>query len=158
MDWLRETQWLLWIGFALVAGLLETLSLDFVFSMVVGGALAAAFTAWLGYSFTVQVIVFAVVSGVLLVAVRPPLRRFAERRSPFIATNADALVGREVEVLAPVTARGGQVKLAGEVWSARSAADGGIALEPGSSAWVVRIDGATAVVAPQPHVPGEEPA
>ena len=147
MEWLRETQWLLWIAAALLAGLLETLSLDFVFSMIVGGALAAAGTAFLGHGLSAQVIVFAVVSGILLVVLRPPLRRWAEARSPYVPTNADALVGREVEVLSPVTAREGRVKLAGEVWSARSS-PGGPPLEPGSVAYVVRIDGATAVVAP----------
>ena len=157
MDWLRETQWLLWIAAALVLGLLEILSLDLVFGMVIGGALAAALAAGLGFSFTVQVIVFAIVSGVLLVAVRPPTKRWAERRSPFVPTNADALVGREVEVLQPVTARAGLVKLNGEPWSARTGPDVP-PLEAGAAAYVLRIDGATAVVVPHPPgVPGTTP-
>ena len=48
-------------------------------------------------------------------------------------------------VLEPVSADGGQVKLDGEVWTARpfNAAD---AYEPGDRVTVMRIDGATAVV------------
>jgi membrane protein implicated in regulation of membrane protease activity len=50
-------------------------------------------------------------------------------------------------VIVAVTPVSGRVKLAGEVWSARSVA-GGYPLEVGSTVQVVRIDGATAVVAP----------
>ena len=156
MDWLRETQWLLWVGAAIVAGLLEMLSLDFVFTMLVGGALAAAGTAALDGPFTAQVIVFAVVSGLLLVLVRPPMKRWAERRVPFQPTNAGALVGRKAITLTEVTTSGGQVKLAGEVWTAR-AAPGSLPLEPHSIAHVVAIDGATAVVEYRPAHAGEIP-
>jgi membrane protein implicated in regulation of membrane protease activity len=153
-DWLQETQWLLWVGGALVAGLLEMLSLDFVFTMLVGGALAAALTAALGGPVTLQVVVFAVVSGVLLVVARPPMKRWARRSAPFQPTNADALVGRRAETLTQVTTHGGQVKLAGEVWTAR-AAPGSLPLEPHSIAHVVAIDGATAVVEYRPVHTGE---
>jgi membrane protein implicated in regulation of membrane protease activity len=156
MDWLRETQWLLWVGAAFVAGLLEMLSLDFVFTMFVGGALAGAVTAALGGSVPLQVIVFAVVSGVLLVTVRPPMKRWAHRSAPFQPTNADALVGRQAETLTEVTTHGGQVKLAGEVWTAR-AVPGSVPLEPHSIAHVVAIDGATAVVEYRPAHAGEIP-
>jgi len=158
MDWLQETQWLLWIAAALVGVVLELLASGMVFGMVVGGAIAAAIAAFAGTSFTVQVLVFAAVTAVLLLTLRPPLRRWADTRSPYVPTNADALVGREVVVLAPVSARDGRVKLAGDVWSARIA-PGSRPLERGSTAYVVRIDGATAVVAPSIDLtPGRDPA
>jgi len=156
MDWLRDPQFLLWLGAAFFAGLLETLSLDFVLTMLAGGAVAAATTAALGGSFPLQVIVFAIVSGVLLVLVRPSLKRWAQRSAPFQPTNAHALVGREVTTLTEVTIHGGQVKLAGEVWTAR-AVPGSLPLEPHSIAHVVAIDGATAVVEYRPAHAGEIP-
>jgi membrane protein implicated in regulation of membrane protease activity len=61
--------------------------------------------------------------------------------------NAAALVGQDAKVVVEVTPSSGRVKLAGEIWSARSAA-AGYPLEVGSTVQVVRIDGATAVVAP----------
>jgi membrane protein implicated in regulation of membrane protease activity len=148
-DFLRETQWLLWMIAALVLGLLELLSFDFVFSMLVIGALAASGAAFLGYGFTVQVFTFAVASILALVLVRPALRRWIGRRTPEVATNADALVGRTALTLAPTTGRDGQVKLAGETWTARTA-DPGAVIPEGVDVTVVRIDGATAVVAPLP--------
>ncbi len=98
----------------------------------------------------VDIIVFAVMSGLLLVAARPPLLAYLRSRVPQIATGTAALVGAEGEVLVAVSREGGRVKLAGEVWTARSAT-GGLPLEVGSSVRVVRIDGATAVVAPLNH-------
>jgi membrane protein implicated in regulation of membrane protease activity len=93
--------------------------------------------------------VFAIVSAVLLVTARPPLRRWAERSTPLHHTGTTALVGREAETLTQVTSDSGQVKLAGEVWTARAVA-GSLPLEPHTIARVVAIDGATAVVEYRP--------
>ena len=146
-DLFRETQWLLWVIAALLLGLLELISFDFVFSMLVIGALAAAGAAFLGYGFTVQVFTFAIASVLALLLVRPALRRWIGRHSPETVTNADALVGRTAITLAEVTGRAGQVKLAGETWSAR-AADQAAVIPEGVDVTVVRIEGATAVVGP----------
>ena len=58
-----------------------------------------------------------------------------------------ALVGRDALVTQQVDAHSGQVKLAGEIWSARSFDDREV-IEPGVKVHVVEIDGATAVVFP----------
>lgn len=144
-EWVRETQWLLWVGGALVLGLLELTSLDFVFAMLVGGALAAGLAAGLGFSFTVQAFVFAGVSVVGLVVVRPFMKRWADRSAPDQPTNVDALTGRYALTLTDVDDRSGQVKLAGDTWSAR-AADRGARITADTDVVVVRIDGATALV------------
>lgn len=144
-EFIREAQWLLWVGGALVLGLLELTGLDFVFAMLVAGALAAALAAGIGFGFTVQAFVFAGVSVVGLVVVRPYLRRWAIRSSPSSPTNADALPGRSALTLTSVDSRGGQVKLQGETWSARTEArEPSIPAE--TEVVVVRIEGATAVV------------
>ncbi len=143
--------WLVWLGVALVAGTVEVLTLDLIFLMIAGGAVAASVAAAFGAPLTVDLIVFAVTSGLLLLAARPPLLAYLRRNVPSSTTGAAALVGAEGEVLVAVSRDGGRVKLAGEVWSARSAT-GGLPLEVGSQVRVVRIDGATAVVAPRtPH-------
>jgi membrane protein implicated in regulation of membrane protease activity len=88
-------------------------------------------------------------TGLLLLVVRPPLMRYAKTSGPPSSTGVAALVGRRAEVLRSVSATGGEVKLAGEIWTARSASPGE-ALETGSIVFVTRIDGATAVVTPLP--------
>ena len=57
MDWLNDNVWLFWIGVGLVLAAIEAATVDFVFIMFAGGALAAAVAAGLGASFPVQVVV-----------------------------------------------------------------------------------------------------
>lgn len=142
--------WLIWLAIVLVAGVVELLTVDFIFLMIGGGALVAATSAALGAPRPLQVVIFAAATLVLLVTGRPPLKRWA-RSTPAHVTGAGALVGRDAVVLSPVSERAGEVKLAGEVWTAR--AHGPHPLEPGSSVVVVRIDGATAVVEPTHQLP-----
>ncbi|HLV05815.1 NfeD family protein [uncultured Georgenia sp.] len=141
--------WLWWLGAALVLGVVEMLTVDLIFLMFAGGALAAGGAALLGAPLWAQVLAFAVVSAVLLVAVRPWALRYLKRSTPDTVTNVAAHVGRTAEVLIDVTDRAGRVKLVGEVWTAR-AAEPGTVLPAGTTVQVVRIEGATAVVAPVP--------
>ncbi|WP_380168169.1 NfeD family protein [Jannaschia sp. R86511] len=154
-EFLRESQWLLWVAGALVLGLLELTALDFVFSMLVAGALAAALAAGLGFSFTVQAFVFTGVSLLGLLLVRPYLKRWAMRSNPDQPTNVDALTGRPALTLSVVDDRGGQVKLSGETWTARTA-DRGSRIDADVDVVVVRIEGATALV--RAEQPAERPA
>jgi len=57
-----------------------------------------------------------------------------------------ALIGCPALVLERVDGQGGQVKIGGEIWSARSF-DEDQAFEPGARVEVLKIDGATALVA-----------
>lgn len=108
------------------------------------GAIAGAITAALGGGLVLQVVVFAVVSVALVAVVRPiAVRNRAQR--PALASGVEALKGRQAVVLERVDGDGGRIKLAGEVWSARSL-DTDQAYEPGQQVDVVEIDGATAVV------------
>ncbi|CAN5879688.1 MAG: NfeD family protein [Actinomycetota bacterium] len=154
MDWLRETQWLWWVGAALVLGLIEIASLDLVFTMLAAAALASALAAALGAGFPVQVIVFVTTSVALLALLRPLALRKLKPAGPGERTNAAGHVGRPAEVLREVTDRGGLVKLAGEEWSARTTGPGDI-LPTGRIVSVVRIEGATAIVE-APADPTEE--
>ena len=108
-----------------------------------------------GLWLNIQVLVFAVVSVVLLVAVRPWALRVFRRSVPETLTNVAAHVGRPAVVVMDVSAHAGRVKLAGEVWTARSA-DPAAVLPVGTSVRVVRIDGATAVVEPAPPGPVDD--
>jgi membrane protein implicated in regulation of membrane protease activity len=148
MDGLSHTQWLIWLAAALAAGLIEIVTLGFFALMIAGAALLAGVSAMLGAPVTVQVIVFAVSSAGLLFTARPALRHWAAR-TPGTPMNTDALVGQDARVLEPVTHETGLVKLAGEVWTARMVEEHG-GLEVGSDVQVIRIDGATAVVAAKP--------
>lgn len=151
-EFLSESLWVLWVGTALALALLELTSLDFVFSMLVAGALAAAVAAALGLNFTVQAFTFAGVSLIGLLLVRPYLKRLAERSSPEQPTNVDALVGRGAITLTVVDERSGQVKLGGETWTARTEPRTG-PIVADADVRVVRVEGATVVVRLDPAAP-----
>jgi membrane protein implicated in regulation of membrane protease activity len=146
-----------WVAAGVLGALVEVLSLQVVAGLLGVGCLGAAAAAFLGYSPIVQVAVFAVTSLLLQAAVRPPVRRWMARSVPVFATNAAALAGRQARVLQPVSDRGGQVRLAGEVWTARTEGPAVGVLELGSPVQVIRIDGATAIVRPAPPEPQLEP-
>lgn len=145
MEWLRETQWLWWVGAALVLGLVEIASLDLVFTMLAVAALAAAAAAALGLSFVGQVFVFVLVSALLLAVLRPVALRRIKPAGPGERTNTAAHVGRTAVVLAEVSDTAGLVKLSGEEWSARTDSRDETHV-PGERVTVLRIEGAVAVV------------
>lgn len=134
---------LFWLigGIALIAA--EILSGDFFLLMVGVGALAGAGSEAIFGNTIVSCAVFAVVSIGLVTFARPWLKR---RLHPeLVHTNADALIGRKAVAVSAVNAQGGQVRLDGDVWSARSF-DDNRPISPGQSVTVVEIAGATAVV------------
>jgi membrane protein implicated in regulation of membrane protease activity len=143
-DWLGDNAWAGWLGIAVVLGIVETTTLDLVFLMLAGGALAGAAAAAVGAPLLLQAVVAVVATAALLGVVRPVAKRHL--RTPIEArTGVAALVGRDALVTQQVDAHSGQVKLGGEIWSARSFDDTEV-LEPGTRVHVVEIDGATAVV------------
>lgn len=133
-----------WLVAAVGLGIPLVLTAMPEFGMLAIGAAAGALTAGLGGGPVGSVVVFALVSTALIVVVRPIARRMRAER-PELASGVDALKGQRAIVLERVDDHGGQVKIGGEVWSAR-ALDTGDAYEPGSRVDVVEIDGATAVV------------
>lgn len=134
--------WMIWVGLALVLVALEALTVDFFFVMLGGGALGGAIAAGLGADVWLQVVVAAATAIALLLTVRPWLKqRFGGGVAPTMGAGAN--IGRSAFALDRVTSSSGQVKLAGETWSARTT---GESIEPGEEVVVESIDGATAIV------------
>ncbi len=134
---------LLWLigGIALISA--EILSGDFFLLMVGVGALFGAAADWVFGNTIIAAVVFAVVSIGLVTFARPWLKH--RMHGALIHTNADALIGRKAVAVSMVDQNGGQVKLDGDLWSAR-AFDDKKEISPGASVTIVEISGATAVV------------
>jgi membrane protein implicated in regulation of membrane protease activity len=136
--------WVWWLVGAAALGIPLVVTAMPEFGMLAAGAVAAAVAAGLGGDVVVQVLVFAVVSVALIAVVRPIATRHRSQR-PQLVTGVDALKGKQAVVLERVDSAGGRIKLAGEVWSARSL-DTGRAYEVGQEVDVVDIEGATAII------------
>ena len=131
--------WLLG-GIALISA--EVLSGDFFLLMVGVGAIFGAGTEWLTGNSLVAAAVFALVSIGLVTFARPWLKR--RMHGELVRTNADALVGKKAVAVSMVNQMGGQVRLDGDVWTARAVDDR--AISPGAAVTIAEISGATAVV------------
>lgn len=136
---------LVWLVAGILLAAAEALSGNLFLIMLAGGALVTAgVSAVTDAPLWVDGVVFAVTSLTLLLLVRPMLmRRFAT--PPPTPTNVDALTGKQALVLEEVAQHAGQVRLGGEVWTARPL-DTTEVYPPGTTVTVMKIDGATAVV------------
>jgi membrane protein implicated in regulation of membrane protease activity len=138
-------EWVLWMIAAGVLAVGEMFTLGFFAGPVAIAAVLAAIVALAGAGVALQWVVFIAVSAASLAVLRPIARRHL--RTPMqLRSGTAALVGRPATVLERVDGHGGQVKLAGEIWSARSFDEDQV-FEPGTRVEVLQIDGATALVA-----------
>ncbi|MDT5325532.1 MAG: hypothetical protein QOF25_2684 [Mycobacterium sp.] len=136
--------WLIWLVAALALAGAEALTGDLFLLMLSGAALAAVGSSLLVDNYVVDGVVFLAVALLLLVLVRPALRRrFAAGTG--LPEPMKALEGKSALVLDRVGRHEGQVKLEGEVWTARPLNDNDV-YEAGDHVTIMRIDGATAVV------------
>jgi membrane protein implicated in regulation of membrane protease activity len=137
--------WVVWLIVAGALGVGEMLTLALVLGMTAAAALVASGVAAAGGGAAWQLLSFSACSAALLLGLRPLARRHLQA-GPTIATGIEALIGVTATVLEPVdSGETGRVKIKGEIWSARAYPDGET-LAVGSTARVLRIDGAIAVV------------
>jgi membrane protein implicated in regulation of membrane protease activity len=137
-----------WVWWMIAAGVLavgEIATVSFFLGPIAVAAVLSALVALAGAGLAAQWIVFILASLGSLLVLRPIARRHL-RTPAQIRTGTAALVGAPALVLERVDGRGGQVKIAGEIWSARSY-DEDESFEPGARVEVLKIDGATALVA-----------
>jgi membrane protein implicated in regulation of membrane protease activity len=136
---------LLWLVVAVGLAVAEVFTGTFVLIMLAAGALAAAATAALDGQLWVQGLVFATVSALAMIVVRPAIRRRLDDSEHGAQIGLAAIEGSTGVVLERVDADHGLVKIEGEMWRARSF-DGTQAYEPGDRVRVIEVKGATAMV------------
>jgi membrane protein implicated in regulation of membrane protease activity len=134
----------LWLVVAGVFAVGEMLMLTLFLGVLAVGALAAAGVAFADGGALLQIITFVGTSAVAAAALRPVARRHLQR-PPAIATGVDALIGERGTVVEPVGRENGQVKIKGDVWTARVFPEDQV-LAVGTPVRVLRIEGAIAVV------------
>ncbi|MBR6791115.1 MAG: NfeD family protein [Oscillospiraceae bacterium] len=125
--------------------LAEAATTVFISIWLAAGALISFFLAVFGASFTVQCVVFVIVSLVLFIITRPLVSRL--KGSAHVATNSDSLIGMEGIVCKEIgPLENGRVRVSGLDWSARSVDGGPVAA--GARITVEKIEGATLLVRP----------
>ncbi|MCB7513565.1 NfeD family protein [bacterium 210917-SL.2.15] len=138
---------IIWLGLVVVLGFLEVVTVTLTSIWFAVGALAAMAVALFGGALWVQILVFAAVSLICVLALRPLAQtRLGGARK--IATNADRIIGQEAVVKESIdnVAGTGAVSIGGTVWTARS--DSTEMIPAGSVVRVLRIEGVKVFVAP----------
>lgn len=135
--WLVMMVFFIWIE----ASTITMISLWFA-----AGALVALIASMLGAQVWLQAVLFVVVSALLLLLLRPLVKKYFTPR--LTRTNVDAVAGTEGIVTEEINnlLAEGQVKLNGLEWSARSASGAVIAV--GTQIKVDRVEGVKVFVTP----------
>jgi membrane protein implicated in regulation of membrane protease activity len=139
--------WIVWLVLAAVLGVAEVMTTTLAFGLIAAGAAVAAVVGAVGAGVPFQVAAFAVATAAGLGVIRPIAMRHI-KQPPLLRSGTSALVGRSAKVVAEVTGDGGQVRIGGELWSARPYSESQV-IPVGSTVDVFAIEGATALVHPR---------
>ena len=151
LDFLIDYAWVAWVSLILIFLVIEVFTLDLTFLMLALGSVAGLLSSFSPLNFWVQIVIAAIVSVLLIFAVRPPLlRRLRQGEDPALS-NIDALIGMRGTVQKDFSDGSGYVKLSnGDTWTSRSADH--TDLDEGQKVIVSSIEGATAVVEPAERI------
>lgn len=135
---------LIWFVAAVAFALFELAVGEFTLLMLAGAALATTGVALLGVPVWAEIATFAGSSVLLLAFLRPVLKKRLSKPLQ-VDNHPRALVGSSAVVIDPVGPDGGQIRLDGSIWTARSL-DPDVTFAEGERVSVANIDGPIAVV------------
>ncbi len=142
MNWFA----IVWLALMVLFILLEAGTVSMVSIWFAAGSLTALIASLFGAELWLQIVLFAVISAALLLALRPLARKYFTPR--LTKTNVDAVVGTEGLVTERIDniSSVGRVKLDHMEWSARSTS--GESVEVGTRIRVDRVEGVKVFVTP----------
>lgn len=131
--------WHIWIIVALIFFIVEIFTPTFAVACLSIGAIGSAIASACDLAFKYQILVFAVVTLLAFVLVRPVILKLFHSKSKEVLTNVDALIGKQAivsEEIKPVV--GGRVKVDGDDWKAVTA--DGRPVEAGKVVRILKVD------------------
>lgn len=137
--------WIFWLIAAGIFFIIEMATIGFLVFWLGIGSLLAMVTSFITDSILIQVIVFVITSTLLLIFTRPLVNKFIKIPKE-VKTNAYSIIGKKGIVVKAINniEGDGQIKVDGEVWSAKSNEDEIIPKD--TEIEIVDIDGVKAVV------------
>lgn len=136
-----------WLVAAAVFVVIEIMTMGLTTIWFAGGALVGAVMAAVSLPLWSQIIAFAVISVILLILTRPWALKYVNSRT--IKTNEDSLIGQTGLVTQDIDNLNakGQVKVRGQIWTARSISDE-VKLHEGQKVSIESISGVKVIVKP----------
>ena len=139
--------WKLWLIFSGIFLIIEIGTVGFLVFWFAVGALVAMVASFFIENVVAQTTIFVVSSAILLFATRPFVNKFAKPENG-TKTNAFSIEGKKgkvIQAIDPIEGTG-QIKINGEVWSAKSLDNTNISQD--TEVIIEKIDGVKAIVKP----------
>ena len=143
------SSWWIWVALVIVFAVIEVCTFGLVTVWFAIAALIMTFLSFLKIPFSIQILIFLILSAVLLVFTRPlAVKKFKIGREK---TNAESLIGKHALVIKRITEfETGQVKINGQVWTARGetgkALENNAEIAEGAKCEILRIEGVRLIV------------
>lgn len=134
----------LWLIVAVILAVVEGATLNLTTIWFALGALAAWLVTFLNFSWGLQIGVFVLVSGILLIFTKPLVKKYLKVGR--VKTNAEEVIGMNAivtEEINNINAKG-KVKVKSQIWTARS--DDSQVIKIDSLVKVLRIEGVKLIV------------
>ena len=135
-------QWI-WAALVIVFALIEAFTLGLTTVWFAIAALVMVFLSFLKIPLSVQALIFLAISTLLLIFTRPiAVKKFKMGREK---TNVDSLIGKYALVIKAIGEfEKGEVKVSGQIWSARTEDNSEVA--EGTRCEVLRVEGVQLIV------------
>ncbi|MDD2627888.1 MAG: NfeD family protein [Clostridia bacterium] len=136
--------WSVWLIASSIMFILEIFTVGFLLFFPAIGAFLAFIFAVFGATSELQVIVFVVTSLLMIAFIRPIVTKFFKSKD--VAMNSKSVIGKNGIVIKTINNLDGrgQIKVAGEIWTAVSESDDEIA--EGTTVLVQKVEGVKLVV------------
>ena len=146
--------WYIWLILAGIFIIAEIMTVGFLIFWLGLGSLCAMVTSFFTDNIIIQTAVFVVTSTLFIFCTRPFVKKLT-KKDKTVVTNAFAIVGKKGIVLKDInpTDGTGQIKVDGQVWSAKC--DGDKIIPKDKEILVLAIDGVKAVVSEKCNKPKE---
>lgn len=133
-----------WLVLVIILGIIEAATPTLVCIWPAIGGLISLILALCGFPLWLQIAVFIGSTVILVILTRPFAKKYVSQKT--IATNADRIIGAEGKVIQKIDPieNIGQIKVLGQIWSAKSA-DGEV-IQPNAQVIITALEGVKAVV------------
>ena len=137
--------WYVWLILAGIFVIAEIATVGFLIFWLGLGSLCAMVTSFFTDNLIIQTAVFVVTSALFILCTRP-LAKKLEKTDNNLTTNAFSIIGKKAIVVKEINSSLGigQIKVDGQVWSAKS--NGKAVISEGTEVSILSIDGVKAVV------------
>lgn len=135
----------IWVVAVIIFAVVEGLTAQLVSIWFVVGSIGALIASLLGAEWWLQGVVFLALTVLTLVCTRPMVKKISQTAKT--ETNADRVIGKTAVVTEDIDnlAAKGQVRVLGNIWTARSVSDD-VKIPAGQNVVVQKIEGVRLIV------------